>query len=725
MGRRDCENVKKQIIEAQRVYESNVKTLKVCNFFVDGKPFPPASISSSYKITGTTVIVGNSGACIGNCPAATPGTPQGGSFVLANSFTGKLTFCGVDGVTLDLAGLVISNSGDYAVEFINCSQVYVKNGSINCSDFPAVHVACSNNVGLKYINTSNSFAALLVDNNCSDLVVDHWYVENVSAYAFTFKNSHYLQVGNLNITNISGYTENALVYFTSSEMIFVEKISLYNINITNVSGTKSLLYLTQCFDIKISKTSILTTYFTTNQNLNLYMIYISSCGSVMLGSNIIDGNGLTLTGSSGTINCIRVDDSFGTGSNNIFAYYAVINDNYIEGDASSSVAFHAFHLEDTTTFRMNSYKVCTNYTLGDVLSSEIRAFYGIRGGNWYFDRHIFNSNYVSASSVIQNSSIYGLEIIDISSSIFLTTSTANNNGLDLINTSQSSSPFWTQEVGGYKIYGINPENNTQTNVNIEDCTANQNESNSVSGITIGFLSTYSNTSIENCEAISNISGENCYGFLLPGLVGTQQITVSVSKCTANTNFSENGEAYGIYVGKTDGNIIGAIGTTSGVQTMTISCCTFSANGPVDGSFPSNPGTGIYLSDVLVSAVRDCLLNQNNYGFYADLGSNNSLDNNSAAYNDQGFTFNNSPNSIIQSCLAQNNSNGYSDNTTPSISMVMNTYLRNKAVNNTVSSYELITPAVISWFKYLPASGTFTFVSGDPNLSSFSNLSITN
>lgn len=730
MSRRS--HCQKETIGKQKVVNQCVKNQKVVNakfenfdtdrietdaLYINNKLFPSSIIPFSIK--ESTTIVGTNNAitppcdeCTEGCPEATPGTPTGGLFALGKSFTGKITFCNVKSMQLNLTGLILNNNDDFALEFINCNQVYVYAGTVNSLNATAIRVSCCSNIAFSHMNTTLSNNCLFIEKSY-DIHIKSWYLDNLSGYAFNVNCTNYLRLNNLDINNIFAESplNDALIMVNNSEMVFISNCAYYNINYTNVSGTKSIMKMNNCFDVKISHVSILTTAYSSasNEDLNIYLVYLSNCGSLVLGSFIIDGDLVNKIGTgSAELNCLRL-----TNCNNTFMAHHLMTDNFINADGfAKSLTFHGIYLNEMTTFTMNSSKICTNFLKGagvDTLQ-EVRSFYGEAGGNWYLSGNICNENRIEGPSYL-NTSVAGFEVVNIRSSVILQKCSANNHGASLYNIQTSS---------GFIIRAINPDFNNKTSIDIDNCSANQNVSDNTFGTSFGYLCTYSNTLITNSEAISNEAGLSCYGFLLPGLIASTQNTVSLFNCSANTNFSALKTAYGVYSGKLD---LG-VGLTDGVATIAIKKCTFTANGPPTGSNPPNPGYGIYLNEINVSSIIGNLLNENNYALYINMGLNHSIISNSAVHNDVGFEINEAGNSIIQKNLSQNNFHGYIDNTTAASGNILNSYFTNNAVANTLTSYEGVSPSRVPWYMFSPATGNFSPAGPaiNPTLNSFTNLS---
>lgn len=719
-------------------HEKTCNCVKACKCKKKGhyrapKPDPSEPSTSGYIITGTTTIVGNhtpidppsqcpDSTCESSraiCPTPTPGTPSGGLFILQNSFVGKLTFCGVLGMELDLKGRTLSNNSGITLELINCSQVWIHGGAINNANGIAISVTCSSNVCISRISTRDTLNAVSITNSY-DVIVKNIYMDNILGYSLSLSCSNYLRFTNWDVSNITSYGDD-LIIGESSQMIFMSNMVFYNINVTDVYGIKTVTRFNNCFDVKVSHISILTTSYVArnNRDLSVYLFYFSQCGSLVLGSFIINGDSTEVSGvSAGEFSCLRLENV-----NNVFSAHNMMTDNMLIGDESStSLTLDGIHLTEVDILGLNSSKICTNKISsinGSPISSNacisVRGVYAANGstcetfnntsngGNWIISGSVCNENNIEGFSS-PDSSVYGFEIIDAEKSLTVQRCTANNNG------NGGNNSGLANEAGGFKIRGVTPANNAEINVVIDTCAANQNSS---VNLTAGFLCTYSNTQIFSSEAISNISQrEKCCGFLLPGLVNIQQLTVSLFKCTGNTNFSFNGAAYGAYIGKVD---IGD-GLTQGVQTLLIKDCTFSANGPSVGTNPPNPGYGIYMSQVMVSSIIHNTLNQNNWGLYVDRGSYQSLDTNSALYNDFGFEVDNSPFSIFQDNLSQGNEDGYVDNSSNQ------TYISNKAVGNTNTSFERVSGSIIPWYAYDTAAGVYILRSGPPGITTFTNLS---
>jgi hypothetical protein len=686
----------------------NVDTIKTDQIFIDNKLFPTSIIP--FKINGPSSFVGTHtpippptgcSACSATCPPATPDTPSGGLFALGKSFAGKITFCGIQGMSLNLAGLTLENDNDYALEFINCNQVLVYGGTVKSKNNVAVHVICSSNVTFRSMNTTDSYGGVLVENSY-DVNVASWYMDTITGFAFDVECSNYLRLTGLDINNIGSYAENSLLHVNNAEMIFINDCAFYNINYNGTGGTKSIVAVENSFDVKISHVSILTTYFNSNEDIDVSLVHFKSSGSLVLGSFIVDGDGVNVTGAhSAIMNCMRFENC-----NNTFMAHNLMTDNYVSGDANAvSLKFHGISLENMTTFTMNSCKICTNYTDGGNTSTiaEVRGFYGLYSGNWYLSGNICNQNYVNnLPGFAPSSSVYGYELVDVSSTILLRNCSGNNqNGV-------GAGGVNVAEAGGFKIRGVNPVSNTDTSIDLNNCQANQNLSDNTQGVTVGFSCTYSNAKFSKCEAISNTAGSTCYGFLIPGIDSKLQYTVSMFSCDGNSNFSNNGIAYGLYAGVLDSV------PTMGVEALTVKSCTFNSNGPEIGSLPPNPGYGIYLNKVLVSELVGNLMNYNNYALYINAGQCHTLVNNSALYNDNGFEVNQAPNSLLTKNSSVCNTNGFIDNTTGG-----NSYISNTSVGETVS-YTVTGGGVINLYALDKTTGTYINVSGG-DLTAFSNL----
>ena len=708
------QDVHRQNVDRQNVENSTVTNLTVVGLdggggsldvdqintrrlFINNKEFPTSIIP--FKISESMVIVGtNGGGCIGDCPDATPGTPEGGLFALGKSFTGKITFCGVSGLNLNLVGLVLSNVDDYAIEIINCNQVYIYGGSVNSVGSPAIHVACSTDVTFANVNTVNSDAALFVENSL-DIKIRNWYMQNLVDFAIRVESSRYLRFTGLDINNISSFASESLILCSNSDMIFVNNCAFYNIDVQDAVARKSIILMDVCFDVKISHISVLATSFTApeGENLEVSLVHFTKSGSLVLGSFIVDGDNIAVSGTgTGRLNCLKLDEC-----NNVFMAHHLMTDNFVEGDSdSTSLIFVGVSLRNVETFTMNGSKICTNYVRGGSPTASIVVFSfsgaedfsgGLRSGNWFLSGNICNQNYVTDNAL---SLVGGFNVSNVSSTVLFQNCSSNNHG---------NSQNTARRVIGFQVTG-NLENNSVTNINFNHCAANQNNSNDVTGRTFGFLSTYSNTMITNSEAIGGRSGLECVGFLLPGIVGQKQFNVALFNCTGSTNVSENAPAFGVLAGAT--NIVGA--NTAGVETIAIKKCTFTAN-------IGFSGYGIALLGVTVSSIIGNLLNQNNLGLFIDGGSANSVIANSAINNDRGFRVVNSPDSIFEKNLAQTNDVGFFDNTPGG-----NTYYTNKAVSNS-TQFDMV-GFVIPVYNYDKETGIFTFVSGNPGLTAFTNLS---
>lgn len=679
--------------------ELNVSTINTRDLFINNKLFPTSIIP--FKISGPTVIVGTNGACQGgDCPPATPGTPNGGLFVLGNSFTGKVTFCGVEGLNLNLANLVLDNPDDFALEFINCNNVLVYNGAVNSANGVAVRVSCCSDVTFKRLNTTDSAGALFIENSLN-VRIKYWYMAGITNRAIEFVGSRYLDFHFLDINNVVSIASTSLIQGSNSDMIFINNCAFYNINLVSALGLKSILAMDTCFDVKVSHISILGTSVEAvpNTDLTVYFVYFTNCGSMVLGSFIIDGDRVSVSGTgSATFSCLRMEEC-----NNVFTAHFLMTDNFVSSSGPAPrLTFQAISVRNVETFTLNGSKINTNYVevADDATVASVRSFYGeevfvgqLRAGNWYLSGNICNQHYVfSPTSTPVQASAYGFEVVNVSSTVVFQNSSSNNNGNQQNNLT---------EAGGFKVTAVDAANNTQTNINFFHCASNQNNSNSVIGTTAGFTSTYSNTIISGCEAISNTAGGECYGLLLHGLNSVSQLTVSLFKCTASTNFSFTANAYGVYAG--------TLGTNARVETLVIKSSTFSANGGAVG------GYGVYLSEVVVSSIMTTLMNQNNFGLYIDGGSANEIKSNSALNNNIGIQVNESPDSILDKNICQSNDVGFADNT-----VTGNTYYANKSVSNTVS-FDTV-GFVIPLFAYNKLAGTFSFVSGEPTLNAFTNLS---
>lgn len=720
--KKDCkvEHVRKQLVECQKVLESKIKKAEVEeldaeNFNINGKKFPTSSIG--FPISASTVIRGvNAIGCSGDCPPATPGTPTGGLFVLQNSFKGKVVFCGVQSMALNLSGLVLSNDGDYALEFINCSQVYVYSGSVNSVNSAAVHVNCSTNIFFQNIYTSDSYGGLLI-NDSTNIRTNYWEFKNVNGFALKFNNSNFLRFTNLDINSVTQFKEDALIMGNNSEMIFINNSSFYDIDVKESSGIERVLVLDKCFDVKINNISILTTYFSNivDTDLSVYLIHVTNSGSVIMSGFMMDGNGVNINGNaSGELDSFRIEES-----DNVFALYHMMTDNFLLGtSAAKSLEYHAVHVENIETFSLVFSQICTNYLQGEVSAAEnleVRAFYGTGGGNWYLGDNTCNASYMAASTSLPNSSVYGFEVFDVNKTVVIENCTSDANGPNLKGLGEKL----VAEVGGYKIASDNSSNNTNTNILINKCQANSNCSNITDGKTLGFVSTYSNTTIQSCQAVGNVSGFECYGIFLPGLVGTVQSTVSITDTISNNNLSYNSPSYGLYAGK-----VYIDGWTNGVDTLVVKNSIFNSNGPEGEALPLNPGFGVYLNGVDTTEISNNVIDNNNYGISIGDGGYNNIENNKLTANNAALTLVNSPNSIISNNVAQGNDDGFIDTTVAVAPNVLNSYFGNKSIANTSSSFDNITPAKISWHNYSPSTGTYTFISGEPIINPLTNISVT-
>ena len=684
----------------------DVDRINTRELFINNKEFPTSIIP--FKISESMVIVGPNGACGDEaCPAATPGTPQGGLFALGRSFTGKITFCGVTGINLNLVGLVLSNVDDYAIEIINCNQVYIHGGSVNSLNSPAIRVTCSTDVEFTHINTTNSGAALEIDNSL-DLKIRHWYIQNVSQFAIRVQDSRYLRVTGIDInggddsSDLTTFSDRALIDISRSDMIFVNNCAFYNMNVQEAVGEKGVIYMDTCFDVKVSHISILTTIFTApvDTNLNVFLTHFINSGSMILGSFIIDGDSAVVSGTGeGQLICLRIEEC-----NNVFMAHHLMTDNFVSGEAgSATLSVVGVRLINVETFTMNGSKICTNYVEGGGVNTEVVVYSffgselegaGLKSGNWFLSGNICNQNYVTSDT---RSLVGGYFVLNASSTVLFQRCSANNHG-NLIGTAR--------QVEAFRV--VDPNNNAITNIKFDHCAANQNNSNDTFGQTTGFYSTYSNTNFNACEAIANTAGLDCNGFQLTGIVGRKQLNVSLYHCTGNSNTSSQGRAHGVFAGPI--SIQGQ--STAGVETLVVQYSTFTDN---LGSSVSLPGFGISLQQVEVSSIIGNLLNENNCALCIVEGFGNNVYGNSALNNDRGFAVNNSPDSVFEKNLAQLNTVGYVDNTTGG-----NTYYTNKAVSNTTQFNTI--GFVIPVFRYNKPSGTFTYVSGEPTLNAFTNLS---
>jgi hypothetical protein len=731
---KNCEKLNRQNVKRQCVDKSHVKsifaetvdvsgpnggvlnvdTVNTDQIFIDNKLFPTSIIP--YKINGPSTFVGSHSpipppcsACNITCPSPTPGTPSSGLFALGQSFKGKVTFCGIQGMQLNLAGLTLENDDDFALEFINCNQVYVFGGTVKSKNNTAIHVVCSANVTFKSINTTNSNGAMSVESSY-DIKIANWYMDNITGFAFDIQCSDYLRCSGLDINNIGSYTSDSLFSVNNCQMIFINNCTFYNINYTSTSlNPKSIIKVENGFDVKISHISILTTSFVSNEDLNVYLVHFKDSGSLILGSFIIDGDSVTVSGPhSATMNCLRLENC-----NNTFMAHHLMTDNYVKGDANAvSLIFHGVSLHTMTTFTMNSSKICTNYVQGGGAGTtvEVRSFYGGNmpplpppspvptSGNWYLSGNICNQNFIETSSYITNSSIYGFEVVDVEYTVLFRNCSANNHN--------NGPQINVAEGGGFKIRGIKVSNNTQNNIDIINCQANQNCSDGALGKTYGFYCTYSNTKFNSCEAISNQAGRECYGFFLPGLDTTVQYTVSLTGCNANTNLSTNRNAYGLYAGEIDGSL--------SVTALVVKNCIFNSNGPPIGSSPPNPGYGIYLNKVTAGELINNFMNDNNYGLYMKLCDCNALFSNSAIYNDIGYQINQSTNSNLKKNTSQCNTKGFIDNTTGG-----NSYNQNCSTSD-ITPFTITGGGVINLYALDKTTGNYINVSGGP-LTVFSNL----
>lgn len=696
----DYDKIKKQIVKQQKVCEQKVKkteieTINTEELFINNKLFPTSIIP--YKISSSTTIVGDNvpleacNGCPKVAPIATPGTPSGGLFTLGQSFSGKITFWGVKSLTLELSSLNISNDNDYAIEIINCDKVYIKGGNVASKNATAILIQCSSDVEISWISVTNTKNVVeIVDS--FNVRLKELNMTRISGVAIDVDCTNYLRLQNLDINKVEELTDNALVRIQNSEMIFINKAVFYNINVedhSNLVDFSSIIYLNKCFDIKVSAISILTTYVKAlvNKDVNLYLFYMKECGSAILNNFIIDGDHLEVSGvSAGKLNCVRIENS-----NNTFVARQLLTDNSVYGDDNSTnLDMTTFHMEDVDTFTLSGFKSLTNFVLGGNVNTAVKvgSFHGLRGGNWFLSGNISAQNYNEHKDelYLPLSSVIGFEIVDVSSTVFIRSTSSNNHG-------ELSFPgvepkYNAGEVAGFKIYGIDATNNSFTNIVLDNIQANRNISNtdSATSTTIGIMSTYSNTKVHSSYAVANEAGGKCYGILFPGLVDSKQKQAAVYTTSSNDNLSYKSDSYGVYAGSVD---LGQ-GETQGVETLVV----------LKSSFNKNGGFGIYSTKVKITNIDSNTLNENGCGLCINEGSNNIIFGNKASSNDVGYKLEKSNNSFIRNNTSQDNGKGFVDNSQ------YNVYYKNESLGD-VKSFEDVTPSRLSWYEFNPTTGSFT------------------
>lgn len=464
----DWENVKKQCVGAQKVSKSKIQQLDVNELFINGKPFP--NNNSAYVINESTVIVGTNpapsafcssdsapiGACIMTPPTPTPGTPSGGVFRLGQSFSGKILFYGVKGAELDLAGLILNNDNDVALEFVNCSQIWVHGGSVNSLNDYAIKICSSTNLCLSRINTADTKYGVYVQNSY-DVNLKNWYFDRITGYAIKFDCSNYVRITNITVKEIRAYNGDAevsnnptesLFIANNSEMIFINNCALYNIQVDNATGIKSVMSVKKCFDVKISRISILTTFYNAIENADLTVALLDfvDSGSINMNSFILDGDYIQVFGQArGLFNCIRLQRC-----NNTFLDDILITDNSIYGDATNNeLRFAAVYLDSMETFILEHSRICTNSIFVkpvDVPNTNmlvsLSSLHGTSNtdpflnGNWYIYDNVCNQNLLYSFNQIEKSAVYGCLIEKLDKSFVIEDTATNNHGNDLQISSQ-------------------------------------------------------------------------------------------------------------------------------------------------------------------------------------------------------------------------------------------------------------------------------------------------
>ncbi len=422
-----------------------------------------------------------------------------------------------------------------------------------------------------------------------------------------------------------------------------------------------------------------------NSDLNVNHIFIKNSGSVIVGGLIIDGNGLEVSGNStGVHNCVRVDDG-----NNIFIEPNLFTDNHVIGDVNSLVlSMHAISVKNVIDMIIKGNKINSNYISGGNNSTEreVRAFYGEGGGNWVLAKVQANSSYFKDGTV---GSTYGYEAKDVSLYVKFVDCMSNNNGyLDNTNT------VYPSESGGFKVTGDVKDNS----VDFVNCVSN---SNTAGELVAGIYSTYDNTMVKGCISNDNFSSTGnspVYSYLFPGTVNTIQTNVFLFNCSGN-NHLLSGDTLGLFAGKTD---LGD-GLTLGVLNLEVKKCNFNTN-----------DLGIHLVEVEGASLIGNFVNLNVSGLLLESCNFLSLFSNTAVNNQVvGYSIVDSPSSVIQKNLSQNNVIGFKD-TTPG----GNSYLSNNSKSN-AANYD--TPFTLSVFKLDTLTGLYSLVSGEPVVNVFTNL----
>ena len=863
----ECEKVKKQCVKAQCVLKSKVDVLEVNELFVGGKPLKNDEV---YIINDSTVFVGDNPASISPCllepfgpclvepSVATPGTPSGGVFKLGRSFSGKITFYGIKGIELNLAGYVLNNDDDVALEFINCTQVWVHGGSVNSVNNHAIKICSSSNLCISRINTSDTSYGIYVQSSY-DVNLKNWYFERITGYVMKFECTNYIRVSNITIKEIRGYDgdfrisedpRDSLFIANNSQMIFVNNCSIFDIEIRQARGVKNILAGNNCFDVKLSRISILTTTFTglladQAQDLSVYLIYFTNSGSINMNSLVLNGDYVEVFGNvKAVFNCVRFENC-----NNTFIDDIMATDNTIYGAVSNGeLRLATVYIDSMETFILEHSRICTNSiyvtttaTSNPDLVVHLSSFHGTSSnppflnGNWYLNDNVSNQNRLFSSAQIEKSAVYGYLIEKLDKAFVIEDCSSNNHGYDLtLNVQVTKSQLLTKNstlqlksvehlpktgtllvhtdkgfqkvrYSGIKnsnllnvttqipfqakagtivsledplrgpkyVAGISISSNQvglETTIMADNSSANNNISDLETGTTVGMISTYNNTILNDCEAVGNRAGRLCAGFMVTGS------NVLVNESQVNSNTASNFAGYGLYAAELlpeafQRTLTYQLADTK-LNNLTIEETIFNSNSEcgvyvtkginvslVRNTFNSNRCgvhvvEGIYLiEDNMVlnnefglklenvsntsieennvqnctthgieivdsentSLIRNTCKNNQDVGFYINGGSA-LIEDNLSLGNNQGYRLEGVSNSTIQQNLAQNNNDGYLDDSST------NSYFTNKAIKNTVTSFENVV-SKFSWFDFNP-DGSFTLnpLSGPSTLSAFSNIS---
>jgi parallel beta-helix repeat protein len=679
-------------LEAKKMNVTNAKVdaleaqvTKTESLYINDKKFPTSTTGT--PISETTVITAP------------------GKYVVTQSFVGKITIQDTQNVDLNLANLTVSNDNGPALEIVNCEIVWVHGGFLESSTDTAVVCQDSYNPAFRDIYTLQSPSALRAT-NCNSLFFKNWFIQNVTDFAISIDNCPNTFSAVTNVSDVTGYAQDYLIRVINTDIFYLRNFTFQNI-VGSFDGVKSDILVDNCFDLKLENFSSFTNeYNVADASLQYNIVSILNCGDVTLTQMTVSGDALTATGASDAkLYNIRIENSY-----NVSLVNSNFADNSVTGDENATnLELHNIHVE---ALPGASYG-CTNYQISEIGSSGNTITGGsdatsrsIRmlsangrndepdatgAGNWSIGRS-------KVSGLVMNDgkmgSVCGIEILNFDSMVRFYDLMLNNNGNE-----------FNAETCGLKALGT-----YDTLMQIDRCQSNENQAND---LVASLVSSYNNTNIFGCSGCNNNllnaepTAKGCFGALLPGSVGTAQLSPKVYNSTFSVLEVSPSVAsvytYGVYAGAID---LGE-GVTSGVSDMTVINCACSNN--------SN-GYGIFLKDVSISDLEQNTTSLNDLaGICVQGGDQSTITHNNTSQNTTGIQLDNVPYSSVSKNLSSNNDVGFVDTTAGG-----NAYLTNESINDISDSYS-ISGGVIPVFELDRATGNFNFVSGNPVITAYTNI----